>query len=179
MTIKYACNRCDEPGDITTRRFASGIDVTVTQREPSPAHLCEACLAEHMLEAVISLADTPTARDYAETKQKAADCSKAYAITERITAERDEMKERLAEARKTATAAARYDGWGKERASLLEKIEAIEAARDVALTRAAQAEKNAAEVVKRAQAAQAQAKVEDPQYLESVAAREAKRASGR
>jgi tetrahydromethanopterin S-methyltransferase subunit F len=48
----------------------------------------------------------------------------------------------------------------------------------VALTRAAQAEKNAAEVVKRAQAAQAQAKVEDPEYVARVAAREAKRASG-
>ena len=73
----------------------------------------------------------------------------------------------------------RYEGWCKERASLLEKIEALEAARDVALTRASQAETKAAEVVKRAQAAATQAKVEDPQYAEAVREREAKRAGGR
>ena len=92
------------------------------------------------------------------------------------------MKDKLADARSESTTAARYDVWGKERASLLEKIEALEAARDVALTRASQAEAKAAEVVKRAQAAATQAKADekgDPEYVASVAAREAKRASGR
>jgi hypothetical protein len=178
MTIKLFCNRCDEPGDITTRRFAGGIDVTVTPTQ-SPSHLCEACLSELLLEAVIGLADTPTAKDFAATLDRAAQTSKAFAAVERAAAEGEELKAKLAEARSQATAAGQYQGWVKERSGLMEKIEALEAARDVALTRAAQAETKAAEVVKRAQAAQVQAKVEDPQYVESVAAREAKRASGR
>ena len=44
--------------------------------------LCEDCVAELMLEAVISLEDTPTTRDYVETKQRAAEASKAYADRE-------------------------------------------------------------------------------------------------
>jgi hypothetical protein len=178
---KTLLQSCDEPGGITTRKFAGGIDVTVAQQEQSPTHACEACLAELMLEAVISLEDTPTTRDYLETKQKASDCSRAYAMVERTTAERDEIKERLQEARSETTTAARYDGWLKERAELLEKIEALEAARDVALTRAANAEQNSAEVVRKAAAAQVQGAVDakDEGYVASVAAREAKRASGR
>ena len=132
-----------------------------------------------MLDAVVSLADTPTAKDYAETKQKASDCSRAFAMAERTAAERDEMKERLAEARTQATAAGQYSGWLVERASLFEKIEALEAARDVALTRAAQAERKVADVANRGAAAATQAKVEDPQYVEAVREREAKRASGK
>jgi uncharacterized protein YdbL (DUF1318 family) len=122
--------------------------------------------------------DTPTAKDYASTLERAAQTSKAFAAIERTAVECDSLKEKLQEARTQATAAGQYSGWLKERAELHQKIEALEAARDVALTRAAQAEKNAAEVVKRAQAAQAQAKVEDPEYVARVAAREAKRASG-
>ena len=114
-----------------------------------------------------------------ETRLKAADCSKAYAMGERVRAERDEMNKRLQEARSQTTTEARYDGWLKERASLNEKIEALEAARDVALTRASQAEKNTAEVVKRAAAAATQAKHDDPQYVEAVREREAKRQSGK
>ena len=60
------------------------------------------------------------------------------------------LKEKLQEARSQATVAGQYQGWSTERASLLEKIEALEAARDVALTRASQAEAKAAEVVTRA-----------------------------
>jgi hypothetical protein len=180
MSLITQCDRCRSQNSVlSTRRFASGIDVTVTQQqEQTPTHLCLDCIAESLLDALVSLEGTPTARDYAEAQQKAADCSRAYAMVERTAAERDEIKERLAEARSSATAASQYQGWLKERAELHQKIEALEAARDVALTRAAQAEKNAAEVVKRAQAAQAQAKVEDPEYVARVAAREAKRASG-
>ena len=61
-------------------------------------------------------------------------------------------------------------------------MEPLEAARDVALTRASQAEAKAADVLKRAQAAATQAKADekgDPEYVASVAAREAKRAGGR
>ena len=125
------------------------------------------------------MADTPTAKDYAATLDRAAQTSKAFAAVERAAAESEELKVKLAEARSQATAAGQYAGWVKEKASLHEKIEALEAARDVALTRASQAEKNAAEVVRKAAAAATQAKVEDPQYVESVAAREAKRASAR
>ena len=132
-----------------------------------------------MLDAVLELNETPTTRDLIETKQKAADCSRAYAMVERVSAERDEMKQKLQQAQAQTTTAARYDGWSKERASLMEQIEAITAARDVALTRASQAEAKAAEVAKRAAAAATQAKHDDPQYAEAVAAREAKRASGR
>jgi hypothetical protein len=181
MTIKLFCNRCDEPGDITTRRFAGGIDVTATQSQ-SPSHLCEDCLSELLLEAVISMEDTPTAKDYAASLERAAQTSKAFAAVERTTAECDSLKEKLQEARTQATAAGQYSGWLKERGELFEKIEALEAARDVALTRAAQAEKNAAEVAKRAQAAQVQAKVDEkdaPEYVAAVREREAKRASGK
>jgi hypothetical protein len=135
-----------------------------------------------MLDAVLSLSETPTTRDLIETKQKAADCSRAYAVVERVSAERDEIKKRLQDARSQTTVAARYDGWGKERASLNEKIEALEAARDVALTRATTAERKAADVAKRDVAAAKQAEVDQrdsPEYLQSIAAREAKRASGR
>lgn len=181
MTLRAFCNRCDELGEITSRSFASGINVIAVQREQSPTHLCEGCLAEVMLEAVVSLSDTPTARDYAETKQKAADCGKAYAMVERVSAERDELKDKLAEARSQTTVASRYDAWTKERSELLEQVEALKKDRDVATVKAAQAEKNAAEVVKRAQAAQVQSKIDgqDEAYVASVAAREAKRQSGR
>jgi hypothetical protein len=184
MSLVTQCDRCRSQNSVlSTRRFASGIDVTVTQQqEQAPTHLCLDCIAESLLDALVSLEGTPTARDYAEAQQKAADCSRAYAMAERTAAERDEMKERLAEARSSATAAGQYQGWLKERAELHQKIEALEAARDVALTRAAQAEKNAAEVVKRAQAAATQAKADekdDPEYVKRVAAREATRASGR
>ena len=170
------CDRCEERGDITSRRFAGNIVVTVTPSQ-APLHLCESCLAELMRDAIVSLSETPTARDYAETLERAAQASKAFAAVERAGAECDALKEKLQEARSQATVAGQYQGWSAERASLLEKIEALEAARDVALTRASQAEAKAAEVVKRAQAAQAQARAEDPQYVESVAAREAKRRS--
>ena len=135
-----------------------------------------------MLEAVISLEDTPTTRDYLETKQRAAEASKAYLMIERVSAERDDLKDKLQDARSKSTTAARYDVWGKERAALTERIEPLEAARDVALTRASQAEAKAADVLKRAQAAATQAKADekgDPEYVASVAAREAKRAGGR
>ena len=162
MTIKYFCSKCDEPGDITSRKFGGNIVVAVVPQPEIPHRsLCEDCLAELLLSAVVSLEDTPTTRDYLQMKQRAADASKAYLVIERVSAERDETREKLQEARTQTTTEARYDAWLKEKASLHEKIEALEAARDVALTRAAQAEKNAAEVAKRAQAAQAQAKVED------------------
>jgi hypothetical protein len=135
-----------------------------------------------MLDCVLSLSETPTTRDLLETKQKAADASRAYAMVERITAERDEIKERLAEARTQATAAGQYSGWLAERASLFEKIEALEAARDVALTRANQAEKRLADMAKRDAAAAKQAEIDaqdNEGYVTAVAAREAKRASGR
>jgi hypothetical protein len=125
-----------------------------------------------------SIEEAP-ARDYLETKQRAAEASKAYAAVERVGAECDSLKERLQEARSQATVAGQYQGWSVERASLLKKIETLEAARDVALTRAAGAEKNAAEVIRKAAAAATQAKADDPQYAEAVREREAKRQSGR
>ena len=139
MTIKLFCNRCDEPGDITTRRFAGGIDVTVTQSQ-SPIHfICEDCLSEFLLEAVISMEDTPTAKDYAATLERAAQTSKAFAAVERTAAECDSLKQKLARSAHPGNCGSQYSGWLKERGELFEKIEALEAARDVALTRAAQA----------------------------------------
>jgi hypothetical protein len=181
MSSVLQCDRCQSQSDIfSTRKFASGIDVTVSQQNsPTGTHICSDCLSSAMLDAVLELNETPTTRDLIETKTKVADTSRAFAMVERITAERDEMKERLQDARNESTTASRYDGWLKERASLNEKIEALEAARDVALTRAATAEHKAADVVKRDAAAAKQVAVEDPQYVEAVAAREAKRASGR
>ena len=89
---------------------------------------------------------------------------------------------RYPEARSQTTTEARYDGWLKERASLFEKIEALEAARDVALTRANQAEKRLADMAKRDAAAAKQSEVDQrdsPEYVEAVQLREAKRQSGR
>jgi hypothetical protein len=165
-------------GDITSRVFAGSVMAT---QQSQPTHLCEDCLAELMLDAVVSLADSPTAKDYASTLERAAQTSKAFAAVERTAAECEGLKEKLQEARTQATAAGQYSGWLKERGELHQKIEALEAARDLALTRAAQAEKNAAEVAKRAQAAQVQGAVDakDEGYVASVAAREARRASGR
>jgi hypothetical protein len=178
MSMIAQCDRCRSQNSIlTTRRFGL-IDVTVVAQD-QPNHVCPDCLSELLQEAVISLADNPTAKDYSATLERAAQTSKAFAAVERANAENDVLKQKLAEARSQATAAGQYAGWVKEKASLHEKIEALEAARDVALSKAAQAETRAAEVVKRAAAAQVQAKVEDPHYVESVAAREAKRASAR
>ena len=182
MSFLAMCDRCSEKGEITSRKFAGSIVVAVTPSPQAPMHLCEDCLAELMVDAVLSLEDTPTARDLIETKNRAADCSRAYALVERTTAEREELNHKLAEARSQTTIASRYDGWSSERAELLKRIEAIEAARDVALTRASQAEAKAADVVRKAAAAATQAKADekgDPEYVASVAAREAKRASGR
>ena len=66
---------CDssEKGDITSRKFAGSIVVAVTPSPQAPMHLCEDCLAELMVDAVLSLEDTPTARDLIETKNRAAD----------------------------------------------------------------------------------------------------------
>ena len=91
MTIRYACNRCDAPGEITSLKFAGNIVVTVLPQPEAHMSLCFDCVAELLLDAVVSLEDTPTAKDYAETRLKAADCSKAYAMGERVRAERDEM----------------------------------------------------------------------------------------
>ena len=180
MALIPQCDRCESQNSIlTSRKFAGNIVVAVTPSPHSPMHLCPNCLAELLLDAVVALDTTPCARDYAETVERAAQASKAFAAVERVGAECDALKEKLQEARSQATVAGQYQGWSTERASLVEKIEALEAARDVALTRASQAEAKAAEVVKRAQAAATQAKVEDPQYAEAVREREAKRAGGR
>ena len=177
MATRYVCDRCnDEPG-ITSQKFASGIDVVVAQTQ-APTHLCSDCLAKAMLEAVNSLADTPCARDLAETKQRASEASRAYAQVERITEERDELRHKLTEAKNETTASARYDSWLHERSELLTQIDALKAERDVALAKIATAERTAADQAKRNQAAAKQAEHEDPAYLASVAAREAKRAAG-
>ena len=184
MSSVLQCDRCQsQSGVFSTRKFASGVDVTVSQQSsPTGTHICSDCLSSALLDAILELNETPTTRDLIETKTKAADTSRAYAMAERITAERDQMKQKLQQAQAQTTTAARYDGWTKERASLMEQIEAITAARDVALTRATTAERKAADVAKRDVAAAKQAEVdrrESPEYLQSVAAREAKRASGR
>ena len=183
MALIPQCDRCESQNSIlTSRKFAGNIVVAVTPSPHSPMHLCPNCLAELLLDAVVALDTTPCARDYAETVERAAQASKAFAAVERVGAECDALKEKLQEARSQATVAGQYQGWSTERASLVEKIEALEAARNVALTRAAQAEKNSADVLKRAQAAATQARADekgDPEYVASVAAREAKRASGR
>ena len=179
MTTKFFCNRCDELGDITSRIFKTGITVTVNQTDQPPSHLCADCLASSMIDAVVSLQDTATARDYAEIKQRAAECSRAYAAVERITEERDELKRRLTEAKSETTQAGRYDIWLGERADLLQQIDALKAERDVAQAQTQTAQRTAAEQAKRNQAAAEQAAHEDPEYLASVSRREAKRAGGR
>lgn len=184
MSLIAQCDRCNAQGNdiVTSHKFDGNIVVSVIPTPQAPYHLCLHCIASLMQDAVVSLADTPTAKDYAETKVRAADCSKAYAMVERTTAELNETKERLQEARNQTTAAARYDGWGKERSGLMEQIEAITAARDTALARAASAEKKAADVIKQTQAAQIQSKADEkdaPEYVAAIREREAKRASGR
>jgi hypothetical protein len=177
MTTKFFCNRCDEPGDITTRTFKV-ITVTVMQQEQPPNHLCANCLADSLLQAVVSLADTPTAIDYAQVKQRASEASRAYAQVERVSEERDELRHKLTEVKSEATAAGRYDLWLAERTDLLQQLDAVKQERDVALAKIATAERTAADTQKRNQAAAKQAEHEDPAYLASVAAREAKRAAG-
>ena len=177
MTVKYFCNRCDEPGDITSRRFKTGIDVTTTQAQ-EPAHLCDNCLAAAMLEAVVGMADTPTARDFAETKRKAAECSRAYAQVERGVEEIAALKEKLLAAKNETTTSARYDSWLHERGELLAQIDEHKQAREVAEAKAAQLERSAADQAKRETAAAEQAK-HDGDYLAAVAKREAKRVGAR
>lgn len=177
------CNRCQEKGDITSRKFAGDIVVAVLP-QPEVAHmsLCEDCLAELMLEAIVSMGDTPTAKDYAAALERAAQASKAFAAVERSVAECDDLKQKLQETRSQATAAGQYAGWLKERTELHEQIEAITAARDVALTRATTAERKAADVAKRDAAAAKQAEVDQrdsPEYVAAVREREAKRQGGR
>jgi hypothetical protein len=180
MTVKLFCNRCDEPGDITTRTFKTGFTATVNQQDQSsPSHLCPACLAAAMLDAVVSLADTPTAIDYAQVKQRASEASRAYATADRIAEERDELKQKLLDAKSEATQTGRYDLWLGERADLLQQLDAVKQERDVALAKIATAERTAADTMKRNAAATEQAAHEDPEYLASVSRREAKRAGGR
>ena len=173
------CDRCEEKGHITSRKFAGNLVVAVTPSPHAPMHLCESCLAELMRDAIVSLSETPTARDYAETLERASQASKAFAAVERVSRECDLLKEKLAEARSESTVASRYDGWRGEKAELLSQIDALKKDRDVATAKAAQAEAKAADVARKAAAAAAQAKVEDPQYAEAVREREAKRAGGR
>jgi hypothetical protein len=161
------CDRCEERGDITSRKFAGNLVVAVTPSQ-APLHLCESCLAELMLDALVSLDETPTARDYAETLERAAQASKAFAAVERVSAECDLLKQKLAEARSESTVASRYDGWRGEKAELQAQIDALQNDRDVAVAKAAQAEAKAADVVRKAAAAVAQAKVEDPEYVAAV-----------
>jgi hypothetical protein len=177
MTARMFCNFCDEPGDITSGVF-KGITVNVNQTEQPPSHSCADCLASSMLDAVVSLQDTATARDYAETKQRASEASRAYAAVERGVQEIAELKAKLHDARAEATESSRYDSWIHERSELLTQIDALKSERDVALAKIATAERTAADTQKRNQAAAKQAEHEDPAYLASVAAREAKRAAG-
>ena len=177
MAVKYVCDRCDEPG-ITTHKFASGVDVVVMQQAPGPTHLCLNCLGEALLAAVNSLADTPCARDLNETKKRAAECSRAHAAVERVTEERDTLKEKLHEARNQATESSRYDVWLAERADLLQQIDALKAERDVAQAQTQTAQRTLADRAKAAAAAAEQSKHEDPAYLAAVAKREARRAGG-
>jgi hypothetical protein len=122
------CDKCESTGDtVTTRTFKSGITVTVTQQDQPPNHLCLACLADSLLQGVVSLADTPCARDLAETKQRASEASRAYAQVERITEERDDLKQKLLEAKSEATQTGRYDAWLQERGELLKQIDALQA----------------------------------------------------
>jgi hypothetical protein len=173
------CNRCNERGDITSRRFPGGIDMAVSPSQ-SPTHLCAACLAELMIEGVVvGLADTPTARDYAETVERAAQASKAFAAVERVGAECDALKEKLQEARSQATVAGQYQGWSTEREALLEQIETLKNERDVAQAKIASAERATAGQANQAVAAAKQAAAEDPEYLAAVARREAKRLAAR
>jgi hypothetical protein len=177
MSFLAMCDRCSEKGEITSRKFAGNIVVAVTPSPQAPMHLCESCLAELMLDALVSLDETPTARDYAETLERASQASKAFAAVERVSRECDVLKEKLAEARSESTVASRYDGWRGEKAELLSQIEALQKDRDVATAKAAQAEAKAADVVRKAAAAATQAQADDPQYAEAVAAREARRRS--
>ena len=81
MSLIPQCDRCESQNSIlTSRKFAGSIVVAVTPSPQAPMHLCEDCLAELMVDAVLSLEDTPTARDLIETKNRAADCSRAYAL---------------------------------------------------------------------------------------------------
>ena len=149
MTVKLFCNRCDDPGDITTRTFKTGITATVNQQDQSPSHLCPGCLAAAMLDAVVSMADTPTAIDYAQVKQRASEASRAYAQVERITEERDELKEKLLEAKSEATQTGRYDAWLQERGELLKQIDALQAQCAVTAAQTAHTQRTAAEQAKR------------------------------
>ena len=124
-------------------------------------------------------ADTPTARDYAETLERAAQASKAFAAVERVGAECDALKEKLQEARTQTTTAARYDAWGKEKAALMGQIETLKNERDVATAKIASAERATAAQAKQADAAAKQVSAEDPEYLAAVARREAKRSAAR
>jgi Skp family chaperone for outer membrane proteins len=177
MAFRAFCDRCELPGGITSRGFAGSIAVTVTQ--PQPYHLCESCLAELILGALTSMSETPPAIAYVDMKKKASDTTQAYAAVESLTMERNRLERELAEAKSLQTTAARYDGWLKERAELLEQIAALERERDVALTKSAQAERNAADTVRRARAAHVQAEVDgrDAGYVERIQKREALRRS--
>jgi hypothetical protein len=180
MTLRAFCNRCDEPGEITSRKFAGNISVAVTP-QPQPDHqsVCEDCLAELLQDAVVSLDSTPTARDYTEMRNRAAEASKAYAAVERVSAENDALKQKLAEARSESTTASRYDGWRGEKAELLSQMEALTQDRNVALAKVAQSEASAADVLKRAQAAATQAQADEKATLNMSRALPPVKPSGR